>query len=91
MLIYVSLSGEMFNAHLLFRINKYNHYVYNVSLTLTYSLFKPPDVEEVEPYASYIQRVNSIYNSSAELFNAWEAEHTDALRDDMRFRKSETC
>ncbi|XP_073711075.1 cell surface glycoprotein CD200 receptor 1-A [Misgurnus anguillicaudatus] len=29
-----------------------------------------PDVEEVEPYASYIQRVNSIYNSSAELFNA---------------------
>lgn len=33
---------------------------------------KPADVEEVEPYASYIQRVNSIYNSSAELFNAWE-------------------
>ncbi|XP_077072872.1 cell surface glycoprotein CD200 receptor 1 isoform X2 [Siphateles boraxobius] len=34
---------------------------------------KPPqpiDVEEVEPYASYIQRENSIYNSSAELFNA---------------------
>ncbi|XP_050974364.1 cell surface glycoprotein CD200 receptor 1-A isoform X3 [Labeo rohita] len=31
---------------------------------------KPADVEEVEPYASYIQRVNSIYNSSAELFNA---------------------
>ncbi|XP_058642038.1 cell surface glycoprotein CD200 receptor 1-A isoform X3 [Onychostoma macrolepis] len=31
---------------------------------------KPVDVEEVEPYASYIQRVNSIYNSSAELFNA---------------------
>ncbi|KTG02632.1 hypothetical protein cypCar_00027167 [Cyprinus carpio] len=30
----------------------------------------PADVEEVEPYASYIQRVNSIYNSSAELFNA---------------------
>ncbi|XP_078142402.1 cell surface glycoprotein CD200 receptor 1-A isoform X2 [Centroberyx gerrardi] len=30
----------------------------------------PPaeDVEEVEPYASYIQRVNSIYNSSADLF-----------------------
>ncbi|XP_029567799.1 cell surface glycoprotein CD200 receptor 1-A [Salmo trutta] len=25
-------------------------------------------VEEVEPYASYVQRVNSIYNSSAELF-----------------------
>ncbi|XP_026073977.1 cell surface glycoprotein CD200 receptor 1-like isoform X1 [Carassius auratus] len=31
---------------------------------------QPVDVEEVEPYASYIQRVNSIYNSSAELFNA---------------------
>ncbi|XP_056610164.1 cell surface glycoprotein CD200 receptor 1-A-like isoform X1 [Triplophysa dalaica] len=31
---------------------------------------QPPDVEELEPYASYIQRVNSIYNSSAELFNA---------------------
>ncbi|XP_073702494.1 cell surface glycoprotein CD200 receptor 1-A [Garra rufa] len=31
---------------------------------------QPADVEEVEPYASYIQRVNSIYNSSAELFNA---------------------
>ncbi|XP_030643466.1 uncharacterized protein LOC115823546 [Chanos chanos] len=33
---------------------------------------KPPqnqDVEDVEPYASYVQRVNSIYNSSAELFN----------------------
>ncbi|KAL7384690.1 hypothetical protein ABVT39_006836 [Epinephelus coioides] len=32
---------------------------------------KPPpteDVEEVEPYASYVQRVNSIYNSSADLF-----------------------
>lgn len=26
------------------------------------------DVEEVEPYASYVQRVNSIYNSSADLF-----------------------
>ncbi|XP_068185841.1 cell surface glycoprotein CD200 receptor 1-A [Antennarius striatus] len=26
------------------------------------------NVEEVEPYASYVQRVNSIYNSSAELF-----------------------
>ncbi|CAJ1079551.1 cell surface glycoprotein CD200 receptor 1-A-like isoform X2 [Xyrichtys novacula] len=26
------------------------------------------DVEEVEPYASYIQRVNSIYNSSAVLY-----------------------
>ncbi|KAM9447712.1 cell surface glycoprotein CD200 receptor 1-A-like isoform 2-T2 [Salvelinus alpinus] len=25
-------------------------------------------VEEVEPYASYVQRVNSIYNSSADLF-----------------------
>ncbi|KAK7168743.1 hypothetical protein R3I93_004904 [Phoxinus phoxinus] len=31
---------------------------------------QPTDVEEVEPYASYVQRVNSIYNSSAELFNA---------------------
>ncbi|XP_052003906.1 cell surface glycoprotein CD200 receptor 1-A-like [Xyrauchen texanus] len=31
---------------------------------------QPHDVEEVEPYASYIQRVNFIYNSSAELFNA---------------------
>ncbi|XP_029315162.1 cell surface glycoprotein CD200 receptor 1-B isoform X2 [Cottoperca gobio] len=30
----------------------------------------PPteDMEEVEPYASYVQRVNSIYNSSVELF-----------------------
>ncbi|XP_075896111.1 cell surface glycoprotein CD200 receptor 1 isoform X2 [Nelusetta ayraudi] len=26
------------------------------------------DAEEVEPYASYVQRVNSIYNSSADLF-----------------------
>ncbi|KAE8299213.1 Cell surface glycoprotein CD200 receptor 1 [Larimichthys crocea] len=26
------------------------------------------NVEEVEPYASYVQRVNSIYNSSADLF-----------------------
>ncbi|XP_022535826.2 cell surface glycoprotein CD200 receptor 1-A isoform X1 [Astyanax mexicanus] len=31
---------------------------------------QPRDPEEVEPYASYVQRVNSIYNSSAELFNA---------------------
>ncbi|XP_039539568.1 cell surface glycoprotein CD200 receptor 1-A isoform X2 [Pimephales promelas] len=31
---------------------------------------QPTNVEEVEPYASYIQRVNSIYNSSAELCNA---------------------
>ncbi|XP_035390796.1 cell surface glycoprotein CD200 receptor 1 isoform X2 [Electrophorus electricus] len=31
---------------------------------------QPHDPEEVEPYASYVQRVNSIYNSSAELFNA---------------------
>ncbi|XP_036400977.1 cell surface glycoprotein CD200 receptor 1-A isoform X2 [Megalops cyprinoides] len=31
---------------------------------------QPQDVEEVEPYASYVQRVNSIYNSSAELCNA---------------------
>ncbi|XP_061091771.1 cell surface glycoprotein CD200 receptor 1-A-like isoform X2 [Conger conger] len=30
----------------------------------------PQDVEEVEPYASYVQRINSIYNSSAELCNA---------------------
>ncbi|KAK6315120.1 hypothetical protein J4Q44_G00146490 [Coregonus suidteri] len=30
---------------------------------------QPQDyVEEVEPYASYVQRVNSIYNSSADLF-----------------------
>lgn len=30
----------------------------------------PPmeDIEEVQPYASYVQRVNSIYNSSADLF-----------------------
>ncbi|MBN3311597.1 MOR1A protein, partial [Atractosteus spatula] len=28
------------------------------------------DVEELEPYASYVERVNSIYNSSAELCNA---------------------
>ncbi|XP_029980983.1 cell surface glycoprotein CD200 receptor 1 isoform X4 [Sphaeramia orbicularis] len=26
------------------------------------------DVEEVEPYASYVQRVNSIYNSSLDMF-----------------------
>ncbi|XP_069010124.1 cell surface glycoprotein CD200 receptor 1-A isoform X1 [Embiotoca jacksoni] len=35
------------------------------------SLSKSPsteDVEEVEPYASYVQRVNSIYNSSADFF-----------------------
>ncbi|XP_066497319.1 cell surface glycoprotein CD200 receptor 1-A-like [Hoplias malabaricus] len=31
---------------------------------------QPRDPEEVEPYASYVQRVNSIYNSSAELINA---------------------
>ncbi|KAI1885045.1 hypothetical protein AGOR_G00216140 [Albula goreensis] len=31
---------------------------------------QPQEVEEVEPYASYVQRVNSIYNSSAELCNA---------------------
>ncbi|XP_036426682.1 cell surface glycoprotein CD200 receptor 1-B-like isoform X2 [Colossoma macropomum] len=31
---------------------------------------QPRDTEEVEPYASYVQRVNSIYNSSADLFNA---------------------
>nr|XP_023684628.1 cell surface glycoprotein CD200 receptor 1-A-like isoform X2 [Paramormyrops kingsleyae] len=30
---------------------------------------KPQDAEEVEPYASYVQRINSIYNSSADLFN----------------------
>ncbi|XP_033864506.2 cell surface glycoprotein CD200 receptor 2-like isoform X2 [Acipenser ruthenus] len=30
---------------------------------------KTQDVEEVEPYASYVERVNSIYNSSAELCN----------------------
>lgn len=33
--------------------------------------FQPHDPEELQPYASYVQRVNSIYNSSAELFNAW--------------------
>ncbi|XP_017325125.1 cell surface glycoprotein CD200 receptor 1-A isoform X1 [Ictalurus punctatus] len=32
--------------------------------------FQPHDPEELQPYASYVQRVNSIYNSSAELFNA---------------------
>ncbi|KAM9486459.1 cell surface glycoprotein CD200 receptor 1-like isoform 1-T1 [Clarias gariepinus] len=31
---------------------------------------QPYDPEELQPYASYVQRVNSIYNSSAELFNA---------------------
>lgn len=33
--------------------------------------FQPCDPEELEPYASYMQRVNSIYNSSADLFKAW--------------------
>uniref|UniRef100_A0AAY4BIV3 Ig-like domain-containing protein n=1 Tax=Denticeps clupeoides TaxID=299321 RepID=A0AAY4BIV3_9TELE len=28
------------------------------------------EVEEVEPYASYVQRVNSIYNSSADLYGS---------------------
>ncbi|XP_060786407.1 cell surface glycoprotein CD200 receptor 1-A-like isoform X2 [Neoarius graeffei] len=31
---------------------------------------QPCDPDELQPYASYVQRVNSIYNSSAELFNA---------------------
>ncbi|XP_058246881.1 cell surface glycoprotein CD200 receptor 1-A-like isoform X2 [Hemibagrus wyckioides] len=31
---------------------------------------QPCDPEELEPYASYVQRVNSIYNSSADLFKA---------------------
>ncbi|XP_066562992.1 cell surface glycoprotein CD200 receptor 1 isoform X2 [Amia ocellicauda] len=31
---------------------------------------KIQDVDELEPYASYVERVNSIYNSSAELCNA---------------------
>lgn len=31
-------------------------------------------VEEVEPYASYVQRVNSIYNSSADLFTYSKAQ-----------------
>ncbi|KAL6484379.1 hypothetical protein MHYP_G00064240 [Metynnis hypsauchen] len=31
---------------------------------------QPRDTEEVEPYASYVQRINSIYNSSADLCNA---------------------
>lgn len=34
---------------------------------LFFGLFQ--DVEEVEPYASYVQRVNSIYNSSIDLFS----------------------
>lgn len=36
----------------------------------THSIKSPTmeDVEVVEPYASYVQRVNSIYNSSADLF-----------------------
>lgn len=32
--------------------------------------FQPYDPEELQPYASYVQRVNSIYNSSADLFKA---------------------
>lgn len=32
---------------------------------------QPSEPEELQPYASYVQRVNSIYNSSAELFKAW--------------------
>ncbi|XP_027018439.1 cell surface glycoprotein CD200 receptor 1-A isoform X2 [Tachysurus fulvidraco] len=31
---------------------------------------QPYDPEELQPYASYVQRVNSIYNSSADLFKA---------------------
>ncbi|XP_028847427.1 cell surface glycoprotein CD200 receptor 1-A isoform X4 [Denticeps clupeoides] len=31
---------------------------------------KSQEVEEVEPYASYVQRVNSIYNSSADLYGS---------------------
>ncbi|XP_018584017.2 cell surface glycoprotein CD200 receptor 1-A-like [Scleropages formosus] len=34
-----------------------------------HTMVKPQDVEELEPYASYVQRVNTIYNSSAELCN----------------------
>ncbi|KAK3543482.1 hypothetical protein QTP70_023210 [Hemibagrus guttatus] len=30
----------------------------------------PYDPEELQPYASYVQRVNSIYNSSADLFKS---------------------
>ncbi|XP_028993461.1 uncharacterized protein si:ch211-214p13.9 isoform X2 [Betta splendens] len=33
------------------------------------------DVEEVEPYASYVQRVNSIYNSSADFFSPKNPAH----------------
>ncbi|KAF7709213.1 cell surface glycoprotein CD200 receptor 1-A isoform X2 [Silurus meridionalis] len=31
---------------------------------------QPYEPEELQPYASYVQRVNSIYNSSADLFSA---------------------
>ncbi|KAG8000600.1 hypothetical protein GBF38_017021 [Nibea albiflora] len=39
------------------------------TLTESHGFFTVTEnVEEVEPYASYVQRVNSIYNSSADLF-----------------------
>ena len=31
-------------------------------------IFQVDEVEEVEPYASYVQRVNTIYNSSDDFF-----------------------
>lgn len=36
--------------------------LYEISVIFT---FQTEEMEEVEPYASYVQRVNSLYNSSA--------------------------
>lgn len=47
-------------------------------------LLQKEEAEEVEPYASYVQRVNSIYNSSADLF-AWTCAHAAHTKAHGRF------
>ncbi|XP_048835670.1 cell surface glycoprotein CD200 receptor 1-A-like isoform X3 [Brienomyrus brachyistius] len=42
---------------------------FSLSASPPQTTVKPQDVEDVEPYASYVQRINSIYNSSADLLN----------------------
>ncbi|XP_041807455.1 cell surface glycoprotein CD200 receptor 1 isoform X2 [Chelmon rostratus] len=64
MVIVVFLAGFVFLAQKkLMTLRRYQH-----SATSPSKSAPREDVEEVEPYASYVQRVNSIYNSSVDLF-----------------------
>lgn len=44
---------------------RYKRYI---SKDFCHFYFQAEEVEEVEPYASYVQRVNSLYKSSVDVF-----------------------